>query len=181
VRALAPVGLAGGLAGSVLLLVTPSDLFQDLAPVLVLLACGLFALQPVLAGRLRERERQRPPHPVHGLTRPALVGTFLAAIYGGYFGAGLGVILLAVLGLALDDELVRINGVRSVLSLVVNTIAVAVFAVAADVAWGDAAVLAVTALLGGYAGARLSRRLPVPVLRAVVVALGLAAAVKLLV
>ena len=69
---------------------------------------------------------------------------------------------------------------RSVLSLVVNTIAVAVFAVAADVAWGDAAVLAATALVGGYAGARLSRRLPVPVLRAVVVALGLAAAAKLL-
>jgi uncharacterized membrane protein YfcA len=180
VRALAPVGLAGGLAGSVLLLVTPSDVFQDLAPVLVLLSCGMFALQPVLAARLRERERRRPPHPVHGLTRPALAGTFLAAVYGGYCGAGLGVILLAVLGLALDDALVRVNGVRSVLSLVVNTIAVAVFAVAADVAWGDAAVLAVTALVGGYVGARLWRRLPVPVLRAVVVALGLAAAAKLL-
>jgi uncharacterized membrane protein YfcA len=75
---------------------------------------------------------------------------------------------------------VRINGVRSVLSLVINTIAVVVFVVAADVAWGDVAVLAATALVGGYTGARLSRRLPVPVLRAVVVALGLAAAVKLL-
>jgi uncharacterized membrane protein YfcA len=146
----------------------------------VLLASALFALQPVLARRLREREQRRVPHPVHGLTRPAVAGTFAAAIYGAYFGGGLGVILLAILGLALDDELVRINGVRSVLSLVINTIAVVVFVVAADVAWGDVAVLAATALVGGYTGARLSRRLPVPVLRAVVVALGLAAAVKLL-
>jgi uncharacterized membrane protein YfcA len=164
----------------VLLLVTPSDVFEGVAPVLVLLACGLFALQPALAGRLRERERRRPPHPVHGLTGPAVAATFLAAVYGGYFGAGLGVILLAVLGLALDDALVRINGVRSVLSLLVNTVAVGVFAAGADVAWGDAAVLAVAALVGGYAGARLSRRLPVPVLRAVVIGLGLAAAAKLL-
>jgi uncharacterized membrane protein YfcA len=175
VRALAPVALAGGLAGAVLLLVTPSDLFRDLAPILILLACALFALQPRLAARVRTR-----PAASAVLSRPAVVGTFAAAIYGGYFGAGLGVILLAVLGLALDDELVRINGLRGVLALLVNTIAVLVFAVRADVAWGAAGILSVTALVGGYAGARLSRRMPVPVLRAFVITFGVVAAFRLL-
>jgi uncharacterized membrane protein YfcA len=110
----------------------------------------------------------------------ALVGTYLGAIYGGYFGAGLGVVLLAVLGLSLDDELIRINGLRGVLSLIVNSIAVVVFVAAADVAWHDAGVLTVTSLLGGYAGARLSRRLPVPVFRVVVIGLGLVAALRML-
>ncbi len=190
VRALAPVAFGGGLTGAVLLLVTPADLFEDVAPVLVLLACALFAAQPVLAGRLRagqlrarraERAEALPRAAARrsGIPLPALVGTFAASIYGGYFGPGLGVILLAVLGLALDDELVRVNGVRGVLSLVVSTITVLVFAIGADVDWADAGVLAVTALVGGYAGARLSRRLPVPVLRAVVIVLGTVAALKL--
>jgi uncharacterized membrane protein YfcA len=184
VRALAPVALGGGLTGAVLLLVTPADLFEDVAPVLVLLACALFAAQPVLAGRLRARRAERgaaaPPTARRaGIPLPALVGTFAASVYGGYFGPGLGVILLAVLGLALDDELVRVNGVRGVLSLVVSTVTVVVFAIGADVDWADAGVLAVTALVGGYSGARLSRRLPVPVLRAVVIVLGTVAAVKL--
>jgi uncharacterized membrane protein YfcA len=188
VRALAPVAFAGGLGGAVLLLVTPADLFEDVAPVLVLLACALFAAQPVLAGRLRARRSGRAGRPGAGPASPrrraglpalALAGTFAASIYGGYFGPGLGVILLAILGLAVDDELVRVNGVRGVLSLVVSTITVVVFAIGADVAWGDAGILAVTALVGGYTGARVSRRLPVPVLRAVVIVLGTVAAVKL--
>jgi uncharacterized membrane protein YfcA len=185
VRALAPVALGGGLTGAVLLLVTPADLFEDVAPVLVLLACALFAAQPVLAGRLRARRAERgaassrPAARRAGIPLPALVGTFAASIYGGYFGPGLGVILLAVLGLALDDELVRVNGVRGVLSLAVSSVTVVVFAIGADVDWADAGVLAVTALIGGYSGARLSRRLPVPVLRAVVIVLGVVAAAKL--
>jgi uncharacterized membrane protein YfcA len=178
VRALAPVAIAGGLVGAGLLLVTPSDVFRDLAPILILLACALFALQPALAARLR---RRRPPRaPDQAMAPAAVAGTLVAAVYGGYFGAGLGVILLAVLGLGLDDELVRINGLRGVLSLLVNTIAVLVFAVRADVAWGAAGILAGAALVGGYAGARLSRRLPTPVLRAFVITFGVIAALRLL-
>jgi uncharacterized membrane protein YfcA len=180
VRALAPVAFGGALVGAVLLLVTPEDLFEEVAPVLVLLACALFAVQPALASRLRARRAERSaPDGTRGIPVPALAGTFAASVYGGYFGAGLGVILLAVLGLAIDDALVRINGVRGVLSLVVSTVTVVVFAIGADVDWADAGVLAVTALVGGYAGARLSRRLPVPVLRGVVIVLGTVAAVKL--
>jgi uncharacterized membrane protein YfcA len=114
------------------------------------------------------------------VSRAALAGPFLAAVYGGYFGAGLGVILLAVLGLTLEDTLARINGLRGVLSLLVNSIAVVVFAATADVDWRAAAILTVTSLVGGYAGARLSLRLPPTVLRGVVIAFGLIAAVKLL-
>jgi uncharacterized membrane protein YfcA len=188
VRALTPVALAGGLTGAVLLLVTPGDLFEDLAPLLVLLACALFAFQPLVGRRLRERREAapagtstaRPNARAAGLSVMALVGTYFAAIYGGYFGAGLGVVLLAVLGLALDDSLVRINGVRGVLSLIVNSIAVVVFVIGADVAWHDAGVLTVTSLVGGYVGARLSRRLPAPVFRVVVIGLGLVAALRML-
>jgi uncharacterized membrane protein YfcA len=180
VQAIAPVAMAGGLLGAVLLLVTPAGLFRDLAPILILAACALFAAQPWLARRARTR-----PHPgtasTSAVPRAALVGTFAAAIYGGYFGAGLGVILLAVLGLTLDDTLARINGLRGVLSLLVNSIAVVIFAVSAHVAWGAAGILAVTSLVGGYLGARLSLRLRPSVLRAVVIVFGLVAAIKLLV
>jgi uncharacterized membrane protein YfcA len=178
VRALAPVALGGGLAGSVLLLVTPEDAFAAAAPFLVLAACALFAAQPRLTATIRARPRTtepRAPVPAAGL-----VGTFGAGIYGAYFGGGLGVVLLTVLGLALEDSLVRINGLRGVLALLINSLAVVVFAAAADVQWRAAAVLATTALVGGYLGARVSRRMPVPVLRAAVIALGVAAAVAML-
>lgn len=178
VRALAPVALAGGLAGSVLLLVTPEGAFDALAPFLILAACALFAAQPRLTAAMRARPRSvatRGPIPATGLA-----GTFAGGIYGAYFGGGLGVVLLTVLGLALDDELVRINGLRGVLALLINSLAVVVFVLAADVVWRAAGILAVTALAGGYAGARVSRRMPVPVLRATVIAFGVAAAVALL-
>jgi uncharacterized membrane protein YfcA len=105
---------------------------------------------------------------------------FTASVYGGYFGAGLGVILLAALGATLADPLPRINSLRGVLSLIVNTLAVAVFVVGADVAWAAAGVLAATSLVGGYIGARTSLRLPTPVLRGVVLLFGVIAVVSLL-
>jgi uncharacterized membrane protein YfcA len=179
VRALAPAALAGGLVGSLLVVVTPEGAFDVLAPFLILAACALFAAQPRLTARMKARTRSAAPSgPVPA---GALAGTFAAGVYGGYFGGGLGVVLLTVLGLALDDELNRINGLRGVLALLVNSLAVVVFAVSADVVWRAAGILSVTALGGGYLGARLSRRMPVPVLRATVITFGVAAAVALLV
>ena len=119
-------------------------------------------------------DEPRSPVALHG-------SVFLASIYGGYFGAGLGVILLAVLALLLEDDLQRANGLRGVLALLVNSVGVVVFVIAADVAWSAAGILAVTSLAGGYTGAHLAQRLPVPVFRSAVVLLGVAAAVKLLV
>ena len=191
VRALGPTCVAGGLAGAALLLVTPARAFATLAPYLILAACLLFALQPHLSrvlarrasargvdDRLRTatttRQHRRATAGLHAIV-------FLAAMYGAYFGAGLGVILLAVLALLLEDDLQRANGLRGVLALVINSVGVVVFAIAADVVWSAAGILAVTSLAGGFTGAHLAQRLPVPVFRAAVILLGLAAAIRLLV
>jgi uncharacterized membrane protein YfcA len=166
----------GALGGAILLLVTPGSAFDRVVPYLVLAAALLFAAQPLLA---RALQRHRHEHPEHRAV--AWTGTFLGSVYGGYFGAGLGVVLLALLGLALPDSLVRTNGLRSMISLTVNTAAAAVFLVHGHVSWPDAGVLAGGSLVGGYGGARLARRLPPTPFRVIVVALGLGTAIKLLV
>lgn len=173
---LAPVAVAGAVVGAVLLLTTPSSDFADLAPWLVLLAAALFAAQPLLV-------RLLGPAPHHHRTRrvPLLAGTFVISIYGAYFGGAMGIMLLAVFGLALPDSLARISGLRTVLSVMVNGVAALVFVVHAHLVWGAVAALAAGSLVGGWAGARLARRMPAPVLRALVVAIGVATTVKLVV
>lgn len=179
IRELAPFALAGGLIGSLLLLATSERLFENLAPVLILGACALFAAQPRL-NRAVSRRRHDADDLTGPVPRAASIGVFAASVYGGYFGAGIGVIFLAILGTVLIDPLPRINALRGILSLLVNLVAVVVFCIAADVAWDAVAVLGVTSLVGGYVGARASLRLPVPVLRAVVLLFGLLATARLL-
>ncbi|MDA8295361.1 MAG: sulfite exporter TauE/SafE family protein [Actinomycetota bacterium] len=171
---LLPALLVGSIGGGVLLLTTPSSDFAHAAPYLVLFACALFALQPRLARSLGDAGPTRSRRVV------LQIATALSAAYGAYFGAGLGVILLGVLASCIPDRLVRINGLRSVLSLAINTVAALIFAADAPVSWVAAGTLALGALCGGYSGARLARRLPAIWLRAVVIALGLATAAKLL-
>jgi uncharacterized membrane protein YfcA len=179
--------IAGAVAGSILLLVTPQSAFRSLVPYLVLAACALFAAQPFVAKQMARHAPPAPdraPSPTFAAARQHLgvagAGTFLGSVYGGYFGAGLGVVLLALLGLALPDDLVRTNGLRSVLSLVVNIGAALVFIIHAHVAWGDAGLLAGSSLVGGYGGARIARRLPPTVFRVLVIGLGVATAATLL-
>jgi len=174
--ALSGAAVVGAVAGSVLLLVTPVAAFKLLAPYLVLGACLLFAVQPLISRRMKERLTAD----AGGHLRLAAVGTALGSVYGGYFGAGLGVVLLALLGLTVPDDLVRTNGLRAVLSLVVNCVAAVVFLLAAHVAWSDAGLLAGSSLVGGYFGARLARHLPPVVFRVLVVLLGLVTAARLL-
>lgn len=171
---LAAVAFVGAVAGSLLLLVTSEDAFDALAPWLVLAACGLFAAQPWLARRLAAGGLSGRGHTV---LRQA--GVFGASVYGAYFGAGLGVLLLAVLGITLPGRMSDLNAIRTVLALLVNSIAVVVFVVAAPVEWAAAGVMAVAALAGGYLGARTATRMPIPVFRAVVLVIGLAAAIGL--
>jgi uncharacterized membrane protein YfcA len=173
---LSPVAIIGGIAGAILLLTTSSAVFRSLAPWLVLGASLLFAAQPIL-GRTLSGGGHAPPR-----TRPLLLagGTFAASVYGGYFGAGLGVMLLAVLGLALPDSIVRTSGLRTALSILINGVAAAVFLIHGGLAWAAVGLLAAGSLVGGWIGARVALSIPATALRAVVVAVGVTTVVKLL-
>src|SRR3954468_13363870 len=124
VRALVPYAVVGGVAGALLLLVTPEDAFEAVVPFLLLLSCGLLAMQPRLAAALA-RQRHGSAD-LHWGVRAAVGG---GGVSGSYFGAGLGVLLLAVLGMLVADELQRLNALKGVLALVVNVVGVAVFLV----------------------------------------------------
>lgn len=168
--------LAGGVLGAVLLLVLPPDAFEVIVPVLVGLAVVLVALQPWLSGRPRA-ERSAPRRHAG----PLLLGAiFATGVYGGYFGAAQGVILIGVLGLALSDDIQEVNAIKNVLASLVNAVAALVFVFFADVAWLPAALIAVSSAGGGTLGASVARRLPPTALRGVVVVVGLIAIVQLL-
>src|SRR5439155_25247699 len=129
-------------------------------PILILFAVALVIVQPRIA-RWRAERGQIAEHP-----GPVLyAGVFLTAIYGGYFGAAQGVILLALLGITLDDDLQRLNGVKNVLAAVVNAVAAVYFIAAADVAWAAAVILLVSSSVGGQLGAVFGRRIPPNILR----------------
>jgi uncharacterized membrane protein YfcA len=172
---LAPVALAGGIAGALLLLTTSESTFASIVPWLVLAAAALFAAQPLLRRALDRGA-------THPRTRPVLlvVGVFAASVYGGYFGAAMGVIFLAVLGLALPLSLAHTSGLRAVLSMIVNGVAAVVFLVHGGLAWEAVGLLALGSLVGGFVGARVALALPAPALRAVVVVIGVGTAVRLL-
>jgi uncharacterized membrane protein YfcA len=176
VRALLPAAALGGLVGAVLLLALPSESFEAAVPWLVLGACALIALQPPLARWLTARGVAKP-HPGWEVQ----LGVGLAAVYGGYFGAGLGVIVFAVLGLLVPDEPMRLNALRGLQSLVVNLVGATVFVVTGHVHWLAAVLLAVGAWVGAQQGVRLLRVLPPKAVRAAVVLAGTAVGVVLLV
>ncbi len=150
--------------------------FDVIVPWLVLVATALTALQPVVRRRLRESTAADG-----SVGLGALVGVFVATIYGGYFGGALGVIVLAILGLTIHDTLRHLNATKSVISLVDATVSVIVFGLFGPVHWVYVAVAAPTTLVGGYFGASIARRLDERVLRACVVVFGLAAAIYLFV
>jgi uncharacterized membrane protein YfcA len=163
----------GALAGAALLLVLPPAVFATVVPVLVVLACTLVAVQPWLVDRLRDRPRRAHGGPVAWLL------VLATGVYGGYFGAAQGIMLIAALGLTLDEGLQRVNAAKNVLAGLANLVSGAVFVVVAPVDWRAALLVAVGATLGGWLGARVGRRLPPAALRAVVVVIGLAALLAL--
>ncbi|MCU1455415.1 MAG: anion permease [Acidimicrobiales bacterium] len=165
----------GGLLGAVLLLTLPSQVFDAVVPVLVLVACLMLALQPSVA-RLVARRRSADARDV-GVAPLAIA--FLAGVYGGYFGAAQGVILLAMLGVLVPDELKRSNALKNVLAGTVNGVAALVFIVFAHVAWLAVVLVAAGAVVGGALGARVGRRVPPTVLRVMVVVLGIGVSVRL--
>ncbi|MGH3833803.1 MAG: sulfite exporter TauE/SafE family protein [Pseudonocardiaceae bacterium] len=173
-RSTTAVAGAGSLVGSLLLLVLPATVFDAVVPALVALASVLLGIQPWLTRWIGEPEPDAPDR-----LAVLLPVVFLGAIYGGYFGGALSVILLAALALTAHDDLRRLNAAKGVLSLIISVVSVVVFAIDAPVDWLAVALLAPTTLAGGFVGAKLARRLPAPVLRGAVVALGLAVSIYL--
>lgn len=173
-RPLLLTGVLGAGAGVLLLLTTPEELFSAVAPVLVLLASALLLGQPWLLPRLR-----RGGSGSGGSSRAVLGTAFVGSLYGAYFGAALGVLLLALLGLCSRAPWPLANAVKTRLSFVVNLVAAGLFVCLAPVAWSFVLILAVTSSVGGYLGGDVARRIPVPVLRAFTAVLGVVAAVTL--
>lgn len=177
VRVLAIVATLGAVTGSFLLVISTPSLFETIVPWLIVVACILFACQKrlnvlVLAQSSRVDHLRSPAH---------LMGQFVAAAYGAYFGAGLGIVLLAVEGMFLEDSLQRLNALKSFLSLIINVVALIYFALFATVGWAAVPVVLVASLAGGRVGASVARRIPDAVLRAFVIVTGLAVATRLLV
>jgi uncharacterized protein len=168
--------LVGGITGAVLLLVLPQSAFEAIVPVFIAIALVSIVLQPRLEGAVSEH---RPPPDADGTGLPR-AGVYLAGVYGGYFGAAQGILLLAILGLALPDDLQRVNALKNVLAGVVNGVAAVVFIAVADVAWGPAALIAAGSVVGAQLAARYGRRLSPRALRALIVVVGVAAIVQLL-
>lgn len=175
-RPMAVATVVGSAFGSALLLLTPEGAFDVVVPFLVLAATALTALQPRARRRLLERRGEAPR-----AIPTATIGIGLASIYGGYFGGALGVIYIAVLGLTMTDSLRRLNAAKGVLTLVDATVGVLIFAVFGPVQWVAVAVAAPGALVGGFVGAKVARRLDEQALRVGVVTVGLVVGVALLV
>lgn len=175
---LAVASVSGGVIGAVLLLSLPASAFTAIVPVFIAVALVLIVFQPWL-GRIVDARRARgQSRAVAGVVMPLAV--FVGGIYGGYFGAAQGILLLAVLGLTLDDDLQRVNALKVVLVGSVNLVSGIVFVFAGDVAWAAAGLIAAGSICGGVLGARVGRRLPPQVLRAVIVVVGIVAIVHLL-
>ena len=169
VRRLVPAALLGGLVGGLLLLVTSERVFRQLVPFLILLASALLAVQePVRAWLLRRLGTRS--HASHEAL--AVLPVFAASIYGGYFGAGLSVIVLAALGLLLDDSLTRLNATKQAIGFAANTAAALLFLFSGQVHWPAGLVMAAGAVAGGAIGGRLAGRIRPATLRLVVVAVG---------
>jgi uncharacterized membrane protein YfcA len=181
---LAGASAAGAVAGAVLLLSTSAAVFESLVPVLIAVASVALLVQPWLKARFGlgkedKESKEGGDGEARGHSRWAYLGVGLGGVYGAYFSGGMGVLLLGVLGLFVHDHLQRVNAVRAVLSLVINTVAVVAYALFGPVHWPAVAIMAVASLAGGLGGTRVARRLPPPVLRGVVVTFGLVLSVVL--
>jgi uncharacterized membrane protein YfcA len=198
---LGSASVCGGLVGAILLLTLPQSAFQAIVPALIGVAVVMVVIQPRLAKWVAVRQRARaalvtPDGAIADSPAAAALATsaaeeaiggpvlwvlvFLAGIYGGYFGAAQGVLLIGMLGIALNDSLQRINAAKNVLAGLVNGLAAVVFILATHIDWGVAGLIAAGSIIGGQVGARIGRRLPPWGLRVLIVCVGTAALVKLL-
>ncbi|HEU5421509.1 MAG TPA: sulfite exporter TauE/SafE family protein [Streptosporangiaceae bacterium] len=172
----------GSIAGAIMLLALPAGAFKLIVSGLILISCVLVLLQPRLSARIAAR-RERDGQGGTGNDRggPVLAaGVFGSGIYGGYFGAAQGVLVIGLLGSFLDESMQRINGAKNVLVGIVNGVAAVIYIIFASVSWPAVLLVAAGSTIGGLLGARIGRRLPPLVLRVIVVVIGIIAVVKLL-
>jgi uncharacterized membrane protein YfcA len=171
--------LLGGVLGAVLLLQTPSAVFERLVPYLILFATLLIALQEPLARRLRGGEDVEAESPSNTWRAGAVVFQFFVGVYGGYFGAGIGILMLAALGLLGFSDMHRMNALKNLLAVGINGIAAVYFIALGAVIWSDVLVMMFAAIAGGYAGSQLAYKLGRRFVRFVVIAIGLVMSVSL--
>jgi uncharacterized membrane protein YfcA len=190
---LAVASFAGALTGAIALLALPAGVFKLVVPILIIAGCALVVLQPQLSAWVAKRNKDRAegeeprtsPRAEGEETRTSpspvlLAGVFLTGVYGGYFGAAQGVILVGLLGVFISDSLQRINAGKNVLVTIVNTTAAVVFTIFAHVAWVVVGLIAIGSAIGGLIGAKVGRRLPPLALRIIIVIIGTVSAVKLI-
>jgi uncharacterized membrane protein YfcA len=170
--------LVGGSLGAVLLLRTPENVFEGLAPVMVLLATVLLAAQEPLAKRISRGSLvgERTP----GFVVAAVIFQLLVGVYGGFFGAGIGIMMLAALAVLGLTDIHQMNGLKNLLAIIINGLAAVYFAMEGAVQWTDAAIMAVASIAGGLGGAALANRLGRRLVRQSVIAIGIAASLSLL-
>jgi uncharacterized protein len=173
---LVPVVVCGTVIGAILLLALPGSAFRHVVPILILIAVVLVLVQPTVARRRAEQGTKRE-HP-----GPLLqVGTFFTSIYGGYFGAAQGVVLLGLFGITLDDDVQRLNAAKNVVAATINAVGAVFFIATTTIAWKVVGLLFVGSSVGGQIGAVVGRRLPPEVLRATIAIVGTGVAIKLLI
>jgi uncharacterized membrane protein YfcA len=171
-------GGLGGLSGGLILLAMPEAVFEGVVPFLIALACVLVLLQPSVSRRLERRATGTGPAKAD--VGPALlVGIYLSGVYGGYFGAAQGVLLLGLLGIGLNEHLQRVNAAKNVIAATVNTVPAILFVLIADVSWQVALLLGAGSVLGGQIGAKVGRKMPAAALRAAVLGVGILAIVRI--
>ena len=181
--AVAATSALGALLGAWILLATPAGAFEQVVPWLVILAATLVAVQPLVSSGMLRRARRRGVVPAsrdEGLPTALGAVATVIGVYGGYFGAGQGVMLVAFLALGLDEDLQTVNGLKNVAIVSANLAATAVFVVAAPLDWAVIGLLALGSVVGGWLGSHVGRRLPPTVFRVLVVAMGYLVGLRLL-
>jgi uncharacterized protein len=176
VLAVGGAAVCGGTLGAILLLVLPASAFKAIVPFFIAVALILILTQDQINRALGHHRRGQG----EGVGPGALIGSFCSGVYGGYFGAAQGILMLSVLGLSVDDNLQRLNAVKVITTGLTNLVAGVVFVIAAHVAWDVAGLIAAGSIIGGVIGARFGRRLPPAALRALIVVVGVVAIVRLL-
>jgi uncharacterized membrane protein YfcA len=178
---LAPASIAGGLVGAVLLLVLPDESFKAIVPALIALGLLMVIVGPSVQRRTASTQREGSHSRLSQIL--LIAGIFVLGIYGGYFGAAQGILLIGLMGMLLSDGIQRLTAIKNVLATLVNAVAAILFVIVAPdrIDWSVVALIAAGAFLGGYLGARFGRRLPPVALRICILAVGTIALIKILV